>query len=252
MALLDAYERKARLSPGLLAFAPIAFAVVALGLKRFPAIAIALGVLSAAGGAYALSIVVAYFGRQAQVALWESWQGPPTTRFLRTRDSTTSPVQRDIWRNSIEKVTGVVLLSARQEKNNPIAADGAIVAAVDQIRWLGQDDRYPLVGTENIQYGFERNLYGFRWVGRLVSVCCLAALILTLLIVKSDSHAVSAPAVIAGGVIDASFLAVWIFLPSAKRTKGAAERYASQLFQAVVRQSKETQSGDASKGQPSP
>ena len=39
MALLDAYERKARLTPGLLAFAPVAFAVTTLGFKKFPAVA---------------------------------------------------------------------------------------------------------------------------------------------------------------------------------------------------------------------
>ncbi len=68
MALLDAYERKARLTPGLLAFAPVAFAIATLGFKKFPAIAIAVGVLSAAGGAYALAILVAHLGGECRRA----------------------------------------------------------------------------------------------------------------------------------------------------------------------------------------
>jgi hypothetical protein len=239
VALLDAYERKARLVPGLLAFSPIAFAIVALGLKRFPAIAMAVGVLSAAGGSYALSVLVANFGRKAQMALWDTWQGPPTTRFLRTRETAIDPVQRGIWRDAIEKITGVALLTARREVHDPVAADNAISAAIGQVRWLGQEARYPLVGKENIQYGFERNLYGFRWVARLVSAGCVAGLLAVLLLTESGSRALAAPAIISGIVIDVILLAFWIFIPSAKRTKGASERYASQLFQAVVRQSRE-------------
>lgn len=241
MALLDAYERKARLTPGLLAFAPVAFVVVTLGLKKFPSVAIAAGVLTAAGGSYALSILVANFGRKVQAQLWQAWQGPPTTRFLRMRDAAANPIQRDTWRNAIEQATRIKLLTAGQEGNDPIGADNTIEAAVNQIRSLGQDTRFPLVAAENTQYGFERNLYGFRWAGRLVSLACVVTLVLVLTLSKSSSDSFSFAALVSGTIIDSVFLVVWSFIPSASRTKGAAERYAQQLFQAVVKISKEAQ-----------
>jgi hypothetical protein len=185
VALLDAYERKARLTPGLLAFAPIAFAVATLGFKKFPAVAIGVGVLSAAGGGYALSVIVGNFGRRVQTQLWNTWGGAPTTRLLRTRDTTVSAVQRDVWRRAIEAITGVVLLSAADEINDTTLADDTIRTAVDQTRLLGQDARFLLVKTENIQYGFERNLYGFRWIGRTISIACTAVVVLVLLTTKS-------------------------------------------------------------------
>ena len=110
-------------------------------------------------------------GRRAQERLWDAWHGSPTTRFLRTRDEAPNPVQRDTWRRAIEVTTGVTLLTISEETTNPALADNTIQVAVDQIRFLGQDTRFPLVKEENIQYGYERNLYGcaaglaarFRW-----------------------------------------------------------------------------------------
>src|SRR6266567_6802462 len=221
MALLDAYERKARLTPGLLAFAPVAFAIATLGFKRFPAIAIAVGVLSAAGGTYALSILVGHLGRRAQAGLWDMWGGPPTTRFLRTREATTNPVQRDAWRRAIETVTGVTLLSASAEAANPAMADNTILVAVDQIRRLGQDTRYPLVTAENIQYGYERNLYGFRWAGRVISFTCTAALVLVLLVTKtstSNDQTFAIGALAAGAGICFLFLLGWVLTRSEEHT----------------------------------
>jgi hypothetical protein len=235
MSLLDAYERKARLTPGLLAVAPVAFMIVTLGFKKFPAVAVAVAVLSATGGGYALSVLVAHLGRRAQVHLWDSWDGPPTIRFLRTRYEAANPVQREVWRRAIEMTTGVALLTPDAEAADPTLADNTIRTAVDQMRRLGQDPAFPLVAAENTQYGFERNLYGFRWVGRVISATCTAVLVLIgLLASQSASQAFSFQAIIAGAFIDCLFFVGWIAIPSVKRTKGAADRYAEQFLQAVV------------------
>ncbi len=252
MALLDAYERKARLTPGLLAFAPVAFAIATLGFKKFPAIAIAVGVLSAAGGAYALAILVAHLGRRVQEGLWHIWGGPPTTRFLRMREAASNPVQRDAWRKAIETFTGVTLPSASAEAANPALADNTILVAVDQTRRLGQDTQYPLVTAENMQYGYERNLYGFRWVGRVVSLICAAALVLVVLATRaSKGQPFAVDALAAGAAIDFLFLLFWILIPSAERANAAGERYAQQLFQAVVNESRQAaSSGGTGAGTP--
>ncbi|MET7903588.1 hypothetical protein ABZS86_19870 [Streptomyces sp. NPDC005355] len=94
--------------------------------------------------------------------MYERWGGRPTTQLLRTRDESSNPRQRDIWRQAIEEVTDVQLLSKRREAANPVAADHAIEAATDQVRYLGQDPRFPMVANENAAYGFERNMWGFR------------------------------------------------------------------------------------------
>ena len=104
--------------------------------------------------------------------------------------------------------------------------------------------------AENIQYGFERNLYGFRWVGRATSLVCTAGLALVLI---ADSQTFSPGALIAGAAIDFLFLLAWLLIPSADRAKAAGERYAHQLFQAVVNLSRQTaNSGGAADSPGSP
>jgi hypothetical protein len=235
MVGFDEYDRKARLTPGLLAIIPMAFVVITLGLKRYPAIAISTGMIGGAGGAYLLAVLVRHMGRLVEPELWSSWGGRPTTRFLRTREIVANPILRDVWRDAIEGVTGVRLLSAEEESVDPSAADNTIEAAVSQVLRLGQDERYSLVKAENIQYGFERNFYAVRSVGR--AIAAVSTLIL-LVVLASRSHlginGVSIGALIAGIVIDSAFCVGWLLLPSAQRAKLASERYAQQLFQTIT------------------
>ncbi|MEU8933328.1 hypothetical protein AB0D30_26020 [Streptomyces sp. NPDC048409] len=231
---LSAYERKARLTPGLLGIAPVTIAVVTLGLKTYPAVPVALGALSVTVGSYVLSVVVGNAGRRAQAQMYERWGGRPSTQLLRTRNESSNPRQRDIWRQAIEEVTGVQLLSRRWEAANPVDADHAIEAATDQVRYLGQDSRFPMVASENAAYGFERNMWGFRWVGRCVALVCLVSIGLAFLLVRHASFHVSAGAAISGAVINAAILVSWFLLPSEERAREAGFRYARQLLQAVI------------------
>jgi hypothetical protein len=236
----DEYDRKARLTPGLLAIAPVAFLIATLGWKKYPAVAVATAIIGGAGAAYLLAILVRHMGRRIEPSLWKSWNGPPTTRFLRTREATENPILRDAWRHGVEIMTGLDLLSPPDEAQDHRRADQTIEAAVRQVLYLGQKPDYGLVNTENIQYGFERNLYGFRWVGRSISLLCIGVLVVSLLVgpLRLGGAAVSNGSMIAGIAIDAALSLLWFVAPSAQRTKLAAERYAKQLFQATVVESR--------------
>jgi hypothetical protein len=147
------------------------------------------------------------------------------------REPADNPKQRDLWRGALARVTGVKLLSSSKEAANPAAADQAIEAAVDQALHYGQDDRFPILVSENAQYGLERNLYGFRWVGRLIALFCIGVLAAAL---RWGNWAPQG-AVTAGIITNALFLVAWFFVPSATRAKEAGFRYAAQLMRTVVR-----------------
>jgi len=243
---LSAYERRARLTPGLLGVSPVAVTIVVLGLKQDPAVAVSTGLIAAAGGSYVLSLVVGNFGRSAERVLYETWGGRPTEQLLRTRSSEGSAAQRDIWRQAIQTFTGVTLLDANQELADPVGADNRITAAINQVRYLGQESEFPILAAENAQYGLERNLYGFRWVGRFIAFCFSVVLGAGLV---ASSHLFVAPrALISGLIINVLLLAGWIFLPSASRTKAAGFRYANQLLQAVVRRNRPSANSVTSQG----
>jgi hypothetical protein len=195
-----------------------------------------------------MAVLVRHVGSQIQQVLWRSWGGAPTTVMLRTRNEVGNPIERDEWRKAVELVTGVTLLTPEEEATDPDRADQTIGAAVGQLTRLGQSPMYPLVKAENIQYGFERNYYGLRWIGRAISATCVAVMLGSLLLGTRHFHNqhVSTAAVVAGIVIDSLILLSWSVLPSKNRIRLAGERYSRQLYQAVVAESRTTTQGSAS------
>jgi hypothetical protein len=236
----DEYDRKARLTPGLLAIAPVSFLVAALGWKSYPVVAVAGGILVAAGASYVLAVLVRHLGRRVESRLWTAWGGPPTSSLLRTRVEAGNATLRDSWRRAIEAASGIQLLTADEEAAEPEKADEVIEAAVRHVLYLGYDDSYPLVKKENIQYGFERNFYGSRWVGRAISASCVLALAVSLGVggLQAGGSNTSPGAMAAAIAIDAAFLLGWCLLPSAHRAQLAAARYANQLLQAAILESR--------------
>ncbi|MEV8562971.1 hypothetical protein AB0478_42490 [Streptomyces sp. NPDC051917] len=170
MLWLDDYERRARLAPGLLALLSINVALAVLGLSKAPVVVSVVTALSLAGGPVALAEVVRHQGRKAQETLWASWGGSPTIQKLRLREEGQNTLQREIWRKAVSSVTGVALPSLRSENRNPVIADEAIEVAVGQLRNLTRDaEKFPLIRAENRSYGFQRNIYGIRWVARAIA-----------------------------------------------------------------------------------
>jgi hypothetical protein len=233
MLWLDPYERRARVAPGLLALLPLAVAVAAVGLRDAPVVATLLSVLSLAGGPVLLSAYVRQCGLDAQEALWARWGGSPTLQALRCRTAATGSLQRDQWRGAIERVTAIPLLSARAERANPEKADEAIEVAVAQLREATRDEKtFPLVSAELKNYGFERNLYGMKRTGIVVSVLAVAAVAIVVAVRLVDHAEVGVP--VLGVAVNLILLLGWVLLPSEKRTRSTAEKYSHQLLQGAV------------------
>ena len=226
LALLDPYERKARLIPGLYGFFPIATTITTLGLDKYPVVATLLGLLSTAGGTWVLASWVGDLGRKTQPVLFDRWGGPPTTRALRLREDTDNPVQRDGWRAATQKLTGVTLFTATEEAADPAGADQRIAAASSQLLRLGQQGGVAAVRNEEVAFGYQRNMYGFRQVGRLIALACVLIQVGAIF----TSWQISAGACIAGASVAAALLLLWLLVPSEARAKDAAGRYARQLY----------------------
>jgi hypothetical protein len=229
----DEYERKARLFPGLLAGLPVVLLVVALGWDQFPAVSVAAGLATGAGASYLLANLVRYRGRAVEPGLWQSWGGAPTVRFLRTREKADNPRQRESWREAVEAATGVSLVSAEEELADPDRADQEIEVAIRRLLPLGHGGTdYNLLHAENTAYGFERNLWALRWVGRLLSGLCLVALVGAALLAETRAHANPMP-LWAGAGLELICLIAWGAAPSSARVRDSAERYATQLLDAA-------------------
>ncbi|MEU6218930.1 hypothetical protein ABZ845_15610 [Streptomyces sp. NPDC047022] len=233
---LDAYERRARLAPGLLVLLPVNVALAVLGLSKAPVVVSVLTALSLAGGPIVLAELVRHQGRKVQEKLWRSWGGSPTIQKLRLRQEGQNTLQRQNWRKAVSSVTGIALLSVRSERANPARANEVIEVAVGQVRSLTRDEtRFPLVCAENRSYGFNRNLYGIRWAGRITALLVVLGVVAYMLWRANFDHQpplthVNVFTLLATIVC----LVMWCVLPSQERMNSAAERYAYELLQAAV------------------
>jgi hypothetical protein len=247
MLWLDEYQRYARLVPGMLVVFPIAFTVALLGIPEQAVLSSVLTALSLCGGPLVLAEAVAHLGRAVQQEIWDGWGGSPTVRFLRSSGNEVSAIERDRWRRNVTLITDVPLLPLEREEANPKEAEETIEAAVATLRELTRDtERFPILWTENKSYGFHRNVYGARILGRYVSFS-LAIMVFAYILIASivtGSSQFSWRSAIAIGVNLMLFVG-WLAIPSVARVKLAAERYARQLLNAANRLALEGKRGNS-------
>ncbi len=172
--MLDPYEVKARLFPGLLVLLPmILFLALIYGTKS-PVVVGLSAVLAACGGPYLLSSFVRTWGQRAQARLYREWGAPPSTIILRHCDSTLPQQTKLRYHELATSRLRIVMPSIEDERRDPAGADQAYGAAADALRPLTNNRKtFPFVFKELVAYGFNRNAHGSRWAG--VSVAAATA-----------------------------------------------------------------------------
>lgn len=230
----DRYEVRARLVPGLVAVLPVPVAICALGLRHDPLISALLALGSAVGAPVVLASYVRQQGKALERRLFETWDGPPTTVMLRHRGPPSHAIVRNQLRAQVSRVVQRSLPSAAEEAADPAMSDEIYAAAIARLRGLTRDrKRFPLLFTENRNYGYERNLLAMRPLGLLASavtccflLACIALTIAGLLSIRSDDPVI-------GSIATAVIFVGWLLIPSPANVRRIAEDYASQLAEAA-------------------
>lgn len=228
-ALSDRYERKARLLPGLLLAIGPALTAGAI-LKEAGDWYVAVG--SAVGVEFLAAFVLGHYararGRALENSLWESWGGPPTTRWLRPTDETCSDHQQSKWRGAIKRITGLTIPASVPEGADAATVDRSIREATRQLRYaLRTKPQAAIVMAHNEDYGFARNLYAVRWFWVVLSILCVTASGIALWLGMKPYAGIA----VSLTVFFASLL-VTFELPAYVRR--CADRYAESLFAAAL------------------
>jgi len=166
--LSDKYERKARFLPGVLSMLPLIPAMVAYGenIDKWINIIIS-GVGIGAVISVGISHIASAFGNRIQDNLWPDWPNDsPTNRWLHPNDKTISIQQKNIWYNSIMKLTGLDIESAISS-GTPEEIKAIINDSIKILRhqfWKAPEASR--LDCYNVDYGFARNLTGLRpvWI----------------------------------------------------------------------------------------
>lgn len=228
---LDAYSRKARLTPTLLVILPVAILAVAWSPPDRLGSATLVGLIVTLGGGIVLSEIGRDFGKARQRDLLRLWGGWPTVRLLRHRDSDANAVTRARYHAILSRVVpGMQLPTPEDEARDPIAADLVYESCIDRLRELTRDRaQFPLVFAENTSYGLRRNLWGMKTAGVASAVVgAIGSLLLSALAIARQPDRSTVPVVAA--LLNLCLLAFWGWRVSPAWVYQAARAYADRLL----------------------
>lgn len=179
-ALKDPYERKARVTPGLLLCLPLLVPLVCVYGPKHPVLTSVVALLGGCGAIYVLASISRGLGKKLEEKLVKEWGGMPTTLILRHRDTFLDSISKRRYHDAIASKLGIPMPTADQEAADPEKADDTYQGATRRLRELTRTDKQLLL-TENIAYGFHRNMLALKPLGILV---CLAGVFYGLVIAK--------------------------------------------------------------------
>lgn len=168
----DPYERRARVTPGLLVVLPLVVPLVAIYGQKNIVLTGVFTVLGGCGVIFALANIARGRGKALEERLIASWGGLPTTILLRHRDDFFDRHTKKRYHDMIRMKLGLPVPNMEEEIAAPEDADQAYMAAARRLRELTRGNTKLLL-KENIAYGFHRNMVAMKPVG--VTSCLLGA-----------------------------------------------------------------------------
>jgi hypothetical protein len=230
--MFDAYNRKARLYPSLIAGA----AAIVAALTLVPSKQLGLPLLGAGlvSGifVYVLSDVARRRGKSVERVLFEKWGGKPSTMMLRHADDRLESATRARYVEFLARQIGGKPFSSESELAEPTAADAFYEQCTAWLRENTRDTKkFKILFEENIAYGFRRNLFALRvpalWFDALLLVGCILGTIEPSSLISEVVPLVKLAAIATFAAAHGLFM---YFYATENSVREASQTYARQLL----------------------
>lgn len=227
----DQYTFKARLLPTYLVILPLVIMFFAI----FPQSQNLLSILGGVFVSFGLTALLAQAGRDAgkrsEPGLFAQWGGIPTDLMLSHVHSGLEKMSLARYHKKLESlIAGIKIPTAHEENFNPESAMQTYSSCVKYLRENTRNkNKFGLVFSENVNYGFRRNLWGMKPAGIFTSIIGLlgCAIVFAVGIVANNNFL---PTPLIGGLVCSMMLTFWIFRISPEWVKIAADAYAERLI----------------------
>lgn len=181
LKVFDAYSLRARLFPAIIAAAPALAALALLISWESFELSNAIATVAIVVLLFAIADFARARGRVLERKLYAEHKGMPSIVMFRRNDATIDIGTKERYRTFLATRFGTPSPSAEQE----MADQGAADAFYEQCGvWLRQNTRdtkkFPLLFTENITYGFRRNLLSVKWLALGLNVLVVGICIVLL------------------------------------------------------------------------
>lgn len=251
--VLDAYSLKARLFPALIAVIPsLAALAILISWNKFGLTSViattAIPVL-----VFAAADIARRLGKRIEERIYVELGGKPSVTMLRNSDTTFDTATKAQYRSFLASKISQPAPSEQEERDDPKAADAFFERCGG---WLRENTRntnkFPVLFSENITYGFRRNLLGLKWpalgLNAAMVLMCLVLLYRQGPIDTDDDVTIRLLIVLAFAIIHAIYMIAAVSKPS---VVDASRTYARQLLlscEAFIGKQKSTKPSTLTRG----
>lgn len=174
-----------------------------------------------------------HFGRKKEKKLFAKWNGPPTTRFLRSDNTEYNTYKRDEIKKYIKMMfNNIKMPTAEEEQANRNECDKKYEAYISNLRTLTRDSKkFALLQSENRNYGMWRNLYGLKIISIVIVLIIFSANVLLAIFLPSVMSWINC--IILNAIL-AVLALIWSCVVTQSKIKDVAECYARQLLDTVI------------------
>ena len=162
--LFDKYSFEARVKPALFIVLPIVVTAYILIEPLRTLLGSLIGIFVTCGVVNFFANQMSSKGNILQNNLFHKWGGAPTTLILRHQDDTLDKHTKKRYKEKLEHlISNFKNITQSYETSKPKEADEYYISASNYMREFTRDSKkYPLIFSENIAYGFSRNLLAFK------------------------------------------------------------------------------------------
>lgn len=239
-SLFDKYSFNARVKPALFIILPVVVTAYILIEPLRTLLGSLVGIFVTCGVVNFFANQMSSAGNELQTKLFKKWGGAPTTIILRYSDETLDKYTKQRYRAKLnELIPNFKKITESYELQHPHDADDYYNSASNFMREYTRDvERYSLIFSENISYGFSRNLLAFKKTAITVVVISFLISIIFMLLnfsisfdnVNELKKIPSSYCVLLG--IHIVFLLIWFSMINEKWVKMRGLAYAKRLYAA--------------------
>ncbi|HGH3605405.1 hypothetical protein [Acinetobacter baumannii] len=162
--LFDKYSFNARVKPALFIILPVVVTAYILIEPLRTLLGSLVGIFVTCGVVNFFANQMSSAGNELQIKLFQKWGGTPTTIILRYSDQTVDKYTKQRYRTKLNKlIPNLKRITESYEKQHPDDADDYYNSASNFMREYTRNvEKYSLIFSENIAYGFSRNLLAFK------------------------------------------------------------------------------------------
>lgn len=236
----DKYSFNARVKPALFIILPIVVTAYILIEPLRTLLGSLVGIFVTCGVVNFFSNQMSSAGNELQIELFKKWGGAPSTIILRHSDEILDKFTKQRYRAKLnELIPNFKKITENYEIQNSKDADDYYKSASNFMReYTRNEKRYPLILSENISYGFSRNLLAFKQTAiTIILISFTISLLFIIFNTALESNFIdtlkeipSSNYVLLG--VHLVFFLIWCFMINENWVKTRGIAYAKRLYAA--------------------